>query len=138
VVNGERASDPRGQVVITRFECPSRLRLLVILAMHYRVKKEVRRVAEGYLGGTTIVQWKQRTLLSLSLWRQLDSIYDMGKANRHIVASRVPARLRVSTACGIYAYSGDWRQLMFGTPVAANEPLLATGTTLTESERNSS
>jgi len=137
-VSGERASDPRGQVVITRFECPSRLKLLIILATHFRVKREVRRVAEGYLGGTTLIQWKERTLLSISLWRHLDSIYDMGKSNRHIVASRMPARLGVSTACGIYAYSGDWRQLMFGTSVAANEPLFATTATLTENERSSS
>jgi len=137
-VSGERATDPRGQVVVTRFECPSRWRLLLILARHFRVKREVRRVAEGYLGGTTLIQWKQRTLLSFSLWRQLDSVYDMGKSNRHIVASRVPARLEVSTACGIYAYSGDWRQLMFGTSVAASEPLFAIRTTLTETERTSS
>jgi hypothetical protein len=114
------------------------LRLLVILAMHFRVKREVRRVAEGYLGGTTLIHWKQRTLLSFSLWRQLDSIYDMGKSNRHIVASRLPARLGVSTACGIYAYSGDWRQLMFGTSVSAGEPLFATTATVTEKERTSS
>jgi hypothetical protein len=121
----ERASDPRGQVVITRFECPSLWRLVRILARHYRVKREVRRVADGYLGSTTYIHWGRRTLLSISLWRSLDSIYDMGKANSHIEASRVPARLGVSTTCGIYTYAGDWRQLMFGTPVAAaNEPLV--------------
>jgi hypothetical protein len=130
--HGERASDPRGQVVITRFECPSRWRLLRVLAMHFWVKKEIRRVAEGYVGGTTLIDWKQRTLLSFSLWRRLDCIYDMGDSNRHIKASRVPARLGVSTSCGIYAYSGDWRQIMFGTSLAAPEPLFATGTSLTD------
>jgi hypothetical protein len=132
-----RASDRRGQVAITRFECRTLLRLLLVLAMHYRVKREVRRVANGFLGATTLIQWRQRTLLSISLWRELDGIYDMGKANRHISASRMPARLGVSTACGIYAYAGDWRQIMFATPVAANEPLFATRSTLTEAERSS-
>ncbi len=136
MTGAERASDPRSQVVITRFECPSLWRLLVILAMHYRLKKEIRRVAEGYLGGTVLVQWKQRTLLSFSLWRRLDSIYDMGRSNGHIEASRVPARLGVATSCGIYAYSGDWRQIMFGVPLAANEPLFATGETRTQNDRS--
>src|SRR5262245_10766305 len=125
-MNGSiRASDPRSQVVITRFECHSLLRLLRILARHYRVKREVRRVAPSYLGGTTLIRWRARTLLSFSLWRDLDGVYDMGKADSHIVASRVPARLGVSTSCGIYPYAGDWRQIMFGVPVAANEPLFA-------------
>jgi len=139
VVNGiERASDPRSQVVVTRFECPNRWRLLIILAKHFRLKKEIRRVAEGYLGGTVIVQWKRRTLLSLSLWRDLDSIYDMGRSNGHIKASRVPARLGVVTTGGIYAFSGDWRQIMFGVPVDAREPLFATGETRKQTDRSPS
>lgn len=133
-----RASDPRSQVVVTRFECHRLWPLLIILAKHYRMKREIRRVAEGYLGGAVIVRWRQRTLLSLSLWRSLDSIYDMGRSNGHIAASRVPARLGVATSCGIYAYSGDWRQIMFGVPVAANEPLLATGETRIQNDRSPS
>jgi len=138
VTGFERASDPRSQVVVTRFECPSLGRLLIILAKHYRLKREIRRVAEGYLGGTVLVHWKQRTLLSFSLWRSLDSIYDMGRSNGHIEASRVPARLGVATSCGIYPYSGDWRQIMFGAPVTANEPLFATGETLSQTDRSPS
>jgi hypothetical protein len=123
-----RASDPRSQVVITRFECPDLFTVLRIFRLHRRIKKEVRRVAAGYLGGTTLVQWRRRTLLSFSLWDRMDSIYSMGEVPGHIVASRIPARLGVATSCGIYAYSGDWRQLMFGTPTAAAEPVFATGT----------
>jgi hypothetical protein len=123
-----RASDPRSQVVITRFECPDLFTVLRIFRRHRRIKKEVRRVAAGYLGGTTLIQWRRRTLLSFSLWDRLDSIYDMGEVQGHIVASRVPARLGVATSCGIYSYSGDWRQIMFGTSVAAAEPVFATGT----------
>jgi len=136
VTRTERASDPRSQVVVTRFECRSRWRLLVILAKHYRLKKEIRRVAEGYLGGTALVQWRQRTLLSFSLWRNLDSIYDMGHSNGHIEASRVPARLGVATSGGIYAFSGDWRQVMFGVPVDAHEPLFAIGETRKQTDRS--
>jgi hypothetical protein len=132
-----RASDDRGQVAITRFECHTLSRVIVILAMHLRIKKEVRRVADGYLGGTTLVLWKQRTVLSFSLWEQLDSIYAMGEVSRHVVASRLPSRLGISTACGIYAYSGDWRQLMFRTAYAAGEPLFAIRTATADNERNS-
>jgi hypothetical protein len=125
-----RVSDPRGQVVLTRFECRGLLSLLLILALHHRVKREVRRVADGYLGHTTLVQWRSRTLLSFSLWDRLDSVYAMGESQRHITASRLPARLRATTSCGIYAYSGEWKQVMFGTPTAAREPLFAAGSAL--------
>lgn len=121
----QRVSDPRGQVVITRFECPSLYALLLVLALHRRVKREVRRVAGGYLGGTTVVLWSARTVLSISLWDRLDSIYAMGEVQHHILASRVPARLGASTSCGIYTYRGDWRQVMFGTPTVKPEPLFA-------------
>jgi hypothetical protein len=122
----QRVSDPRSQVVITRFECPNLYALLLILAVHRRVKKQVRRLASGYLGGRTLVQWRTRTLLSISLWDRLDSIYAMGEVQHHIVASRIPARLKAATSCGIYTYSGDWKQVMFGVPAVSNAPLFET------------
>jgi hypothetical protein len=129
VTGFERASDPRSQVVITRFECPGRLALLRVFLRHKRVKQDVRSLVPGYLGGTTLILWKQRTLLSFSLWARLDDVYGMGKVDSHILASRVPHRLGVKTSCGIYAYSGDWRQLMFGAPTVAAEPVFETSTT---------
>lgn len=133
-----RVSDARGQVVLTRFECPGLLSLLLILALHHKVKSEVRRVADGYLGHTTLVQWRSRTLLSFSLWDRLDSVYAMGESQRHIAASRIPARLRATTSCGIYAYSGEWKQVMFGTPAsAAPEPLFAATPAIADRRKNS-
>lgn len=112
--------------MITRFECPSIRSLLVVLALHKRVKRDVRRVADGYLGGATVVSWKTRTVLSISLWQRFDSIYAMGNARAHVLASRVPRRLGVSTSCGIYAYTGEWRRLMFDAPGQEHDPLSAT------------
>ncbi|WP_445528402.1 hypothetical protein [Streptomyces cyslabdanicus] len=107
--------------MITRFECRSLYALLLIRLLHRTVKKDVRRYAGGYLGGTTYVQWRQRTLLSFSVWDSLGSIYDMGQVTRHVSAARIPGRLRAATACGIYSYRGDWRNVMFETPVDAGE-----------------
>jgi hypothetical protein len=108
--------DPRRQFVLTRFACPNLYALLVVKLLHYRVRPQVRRVAPGYLGGTTIVQWRSRTLLSLSLWRDLDGVYDMGQARRHVLAARVPGRLGVRTSCDVYTLRGEWRHVMFGVP----------------------
>jgi hypothetical protein len=118
-----KAQDPRGQVVITRFECRSRYSLMVIYALHLRVKREVRRRVPGYLGGAIQIIWRKRTLVSISLWDELGSIYDMGQVQHHILASRVPHRMGAKTACGIYSYNGDWRQVMFGTESQRPEPL---------------
>jgi hypothetical protein len=137
-VSHERASDPRSQVVITRFECHGLARVLLVLAMHVRIKKEVRRVAKDFLGGTTVVLWRERVVLSITLWRRLDGVYDMGGSNRHIVASRRPAKLGISTACGIYTYAGDWRHLMFGTAATAGEPLRPIADDLVQKERSKS
>jgi hypothetical protein len=113
---GPRVRDPRGQFVLTRFECPNLYALLVVKLLHYRVRPQIRRVAPGYLGGTTSVQWRSRTVLSLSLWRDLDGVYDMGQATRHVLAARVPSRLGVRTSCDIYTRRGEWRHVMFGVP----------------------
>ncbi len=113
----ERVHDPRGQCVLTRFVCPSLYALLVVKLLHYRVRPQIRRVAPAYLGGTTIVHWRSRTLLSLSLWRDLDGVYDMGQARRHVLAARVPGRLGVRTSCDVYTRRGEWRHVMFGVPV---------------------
>ena len=118
--------DSRGQVVVTRFDCRTIPNVLRILALHRRVKPEVRRKADGYLGGKTVVAWRRRSVLSISMWRDLPSMYQMGKVDRHILAARVPARLGVTTSCGVYTYSGEWKHLMFRTPdTGAPEPLHA-------------
>lgn len=118
----ERAHDPRRQMVLTRFTCPSLYALLLVKLLHYRVRPQIRRVAPGYLGGTTIIQWRSRTLLSLSLWQDLDGVYDMGQARRHVLAARVPSRLGVRTSCDVYACTGEWRHVMFGVPTGGTPP----------------
>lgn len=122
--NQPRVEDRRGQVVITRFECQNLYALMLIRALHRPVKKDVRRHAQGYLGGTTLIHWRQRTLLSFSMWDGMESIYGMGQVTGHVLAARVPHRLGAVTSCGIYTYRGDWRNVMFATPTpAAQEPI---------------
>jgi hypothetical protein len=141
---GERASDRRGHVVITRFVCPTRARLVLLMFLHFRIKRQVRKQAGGFVGAAAVVLWQQRTLLSVTLWRHLDDIYEMGKVNHHIEASRMPARLGIQTTCGVYAYGGDWRKLMFGTDHTSADPLVAAAQSLTaeklgaDSERKTS
>lgn len=112
-----------GQVVVTRFECRTIPRLLVVRLTHTRLKRDVRRAAAGFIAVRTVIDWRRRTLLSISLWQSLDSIYAMGDVPRHVSAARLPAQLGVQTTCGIFGLVGDWRRVMFGATVATRSPL---------------
>jgi hypothetical protein len=116
--------DPTGgEVVVTRFECGSLVNLLVLLVLHLRLKRDVRRRASGFLGARPVVDWRRRTLLSVSLWTDLDSIYSMGDVPRHVSVVRIPSRLGVRTTCGVFCFGGDWRRVMFGGQAVARSPL---------------
>ena len=116
--------DPAGgQVMITRFECPNVLAMLVVLVLHVRIQRDVRKFATGFIAVVSHHSWRTRTLLSISLWRDLDSVYSMGEVKRHIQASRIPRRLGVVTRCGVFCYTGDWRHVMFGVPASSASPL---------------
>src|SRR5277367_4766366 len=81
--------DPEGgQVVITRFECESVLGLLRLLLLHKRIKGDVRRQASGFICVRTHISWRSHTMLSISVWKDLESIYSMGQVARHIQAAK--------------------------------------------------
>jgi hypothetical protein len=112
-----------GQVVVTRFECPNLLAMLVIRMLHRRVKRDVRKHARGFLGITLLCHWRRRTVLSITLWHDLDSVYSMGEVSRHVQAARIPRKLGVRTSCGVFCFVGDWTRVMFGSQVPARSPL---------------
>lgn len=117
-------ADPDGgQVVVTRFESRSLAGLLTILLLHLRLKYDVRRQARGFVTVKIHLDWRHRTLLSISLWRDLDSVYSMGDVPRHVSAVRLPGGLGVETACGVFCYMGDWRRVMFGGTPTSGSPL---------------
>lgn len=112
-----------GQVVVTRFECPSLIVLLRLRVLHARVARGVRQDATGFLGVRTIVDWRRRVMLSISLWEDLDSVYSMGDVPRHILAARAPGRFGVRTASGVFTFTGDWRHVMFRSAMPGISPL---------------
>jgi hypothetical protein len=116
--------DPAGgQVVVTRFDCTALIGMLAIIALHLRVKRDVRRNARGFLGIRLLIDWRRRTILSISLWRDLASVYAMGNVRRHVEAARLPGVLGATTTCGVFCFAGDWRRVMFGSEVDARSPL---------------
>ncbi|MFJ8544424.1 hypothetical protein ACIRFH_20795 [Streptomyces sp. NPDC093586] len=117
------ARDSRGHIALTRFECRTALNVVVVLLMHMRIKREVRRVAPGFVGAAPVVLWKDRTVLSVTLWRTLESMYAMGEAQSHIRASRVPSKLGIRTTSGLFPYRGDWKNVLFEATVADIDPL---------------
>jgi hypothetical protein len=112
-----------GQVMVTRFDCRTLMNLLYLLVVHLRLKRDVRRHAEGFIGVRTIVDWRRRSFLSVSVWADLDSVYSMGGVPRHVEAARLPGRLGVETTCGVFCFVGDWRRVMFRSPVPSVSPL---------------
>jgi hypothetical protein len=120
--------DPSGgTVIVTRFECPGMLTLVRLVALHRKVRRAVLRDAPGCVGAKAIVDWRSRTLLSVSLWEDADSLYGMGGVARHVEAARLPRVLGVRTASGVFCYSGDWRRVLFSTPAIARSPLRPVG-----------
>jgi len=120
--------DPTGGVVVmTRFECTTVRRLLTVIAMHWRVKRDVRRHARGFVAVRMLVQFRQRVVISLSIWQDLDSVYSMGDIPRHVTAARLPASLKIRTAAGVFCYAGDWRRVMFGGTGGHGSPLRPIG-----------
>lgn len=117
-------TDPAGgQVVVTRFECRSLLGLAAVLVLHVRLKFDVRRQATGFVGIRVLTDWRDRTVLSISLWQDLGSVYSMGNVPRHVSAARVPGRLGIRTTCGIFCFVGDWRRVMFRGRAENHSPL---------------
>jgi hypothetical protein len=110
-------------IVVTRFECPGLWRLIVLMVLHRRLERDVRRHATGFLGMSLLVGWRTRTLLNISLWRDMDAVHSMGGVRRHVDATRVPSRLGVTTSGGIYAFAGDWKRVMFGIDCADHSPV---------------
>jgi hypothetical protein len=110
------------RVVVTRFECPNLATLLYLLALHVRIKRDVVRAAPGLVAARVVVQWRTRTMLSISLWQDLDSVYDMGSVPRHVAGARIPRKLGVATTSGVFTYTGDWRRVMFDAPAGPRSP----------------
>lgn len=128
--------DPsEGQVVITRFDCPNYRSLLVVLALHTRLKSEVRRHATGFIGIKRQVDLRRRTVLSISLWRDLDSVYSMGQVRGHVEATRVPRGFGITTSCGVFCFAGDWRRVLFGGSGRRASPLRAAAPGTEHSQR---
>jgi len=112
-----------GSVVVTRFSARSLPRLLYLLALHLSLKRDVLSSCPGCVGAAPIVDWRSRTMFSVSLWRDIDAIYDMGEVTRHVAASRIPRGMGIKTRCGIYTFTGDWRRLLFDVPAIDVDPL---------------
>jgi len=116
--------DPAGGVVVmTRFECPTIRRLLSVVLLHWRVKRDVHRKARGLVAVRMIVVPSERMVTSISIWRDLDSVYSMGDVRRHVTAARLAGSWNVRTANGVFCYVGDWRRVMFGGAGGAGSPL---------------
>jgi hypothetical protein len=112
--------------MVTRFECDTIINLVAMLLLHLRVKRHVHRLGDGLIGSRVIVDWRRRVMLSVSLWPNIESVYSMGNVPRHVEAARVPGHLGIRTTCGVFCFAGDWRRVMFGSPVESHTPFAPT------------
>ena len=79
----------QGQVVITRFHCGDLVRVLVVLLLHLRVKRDVRRHAEGFLS------WAARAVAGAD---GVEHLALAGSRQRLLDGRGVQARRRVEGA----------------------------------------
>lgn len=86
---------------------------MIVLLLHLRVKPQLEKFAHGFLGSGVLVDWRNKVVLSVSLWRSAEDIYTMGEVSHYILATRVPGRIGVMTTSGVYSYVGDWRRVLF-------------------------
>ena len=108
---------------MTRFECQTIWQALRILRLHRPMKRIVRHNVDGFIGINLVKDWQHRTIYSISLWHDRQSIYGMGEVSAHVRAARVPARMGIVTSCGVFDYAGDWRNVLFGKGWAGPSPL---------------
>jgi hypothetical protein len=114
---------PGGVVVVTLFECRTILKMLLIWKLHHQLKQRVYRKAKDFLGVYLILDWRARTIRSISLWASLHGIYDMGEVPEHVEAVRIPGAQGIQTLCGIFSYEGDWLKVLFDARVSRPSPL---------------
>jgi hypothetical protein len=111
-----------GQVIVTRFECPSIPSMLAVRLLHSRLRLDVRREATGFLGVKMLLDWRHRTVVSISLWQNIESVYTIGNVGRHVFAVRAARRLRARTSCELYCSVGECKRVMFPHPIGTGPP----------------
>lgn len=110
-------------MVITRFECPNKRTVLEILWLHFLLRRRCRRALRSLIDVKAHASWRQRLVLSVSLWSEPTGVLGMGAINEHVRLSRFPSKRGIATSCGVFTFSDDWRNLMFGANAVARSPL---------------
>jgi hypothetical protein len=120
--------DSEGVVVVTRFEGVRRRTFPVLRAVHWFVARDVRRRGKkrGFVGVHLFYDPAAQVALSVSVWKELEAVRVMGEVNRHIVAVRVPGHFGWRTRSGVFGFAGDWRAVLFASPVKSINPLKTT------------
>ncbi len=73
VANGDRIihEDGRGQIVVTRFECPNAYSFALIRLLHYAVRRQAKKRALAFRGVAVISSWRTKTMMSITVWDSL-------------------------------------------------------------------
>lgn len=112
-----------GVVIVTSFRCQSLLHMLAIMRLHGPMKRRVGEAVVGFIDVHLFIDWRNRTLKSVSLWTTREAACGMGQVPAHIKAARLPGRWGVSTTCGVFEYSGDWKRVLLGGEWEGPSPL---------------
>lgn len=95
-------------VVVTTFECSSfvgfaRFRMLYrVLA--WRIRRSVAVQVDR-----TSVDWSERRLTSISLWKSFEDMLTLGDSHHHVSGSRLVLNSEIQTTCELFSCQGDWR-----------------------------
>lgn len=101
-----------GALVLTTFRCRNLLSFFTFMLLHWRLKRDVRTQAEGFLGVTLYSDRSRRLHRSISLWRDPSCVMSMGSVKRHIFAVHQANQWIDESSCVIYSNPEDWRKLL--------------------------
>ncbi len=98
--------------VCVRFQCDKRRHLLHLRLRAWRIEREVKRTRAAYVTGKTRLRWRERELISLSIWSDQASMFSMGGCARHIDAAHYALNHGVRFQSDIMDTVGSWSQVM--------------------------
>jgi hypothetical protein len=104
-------------VVVTTFRCRSLAAMMWIRWRAFLLTKEIAGLGDGLMISTFTSRLRQRTICNVSVWRDRQAVYTMGRSDRHVrLTRRVRVKRLADTESIVFDSAGEWREVLFREP----------------------
>ena len=111
------ASVDGATVAVTTFRCRSLAAMMWIRWWVPRLTKEIAALGDGLMISVFTSSVRQRTICNVSVWRNRQAVYTMGRSDRHIRLTRqVRVKRLADTESIVFDSAGEWREVLFREP----------------------